>query len=475
MFDNGGYPSYPFDNPDKTYSPAEFAARFPVQPPRHSPGERTPVTDRESANVPSTPLELSGKYPGVRTKTCPTAPQTTYPAAPQTTYPAAPQTTYPVAPKKTYPAALKESYPTAEETYPAAPGKTSPSQQPPSIQDRRPPVIHFPRSVIALADSARSQDSQFDSSDLNHSPSSSSKPSGKTQRPPKVPTQSSYSKQLLRQSVDRLTITSDSAPAPSDRGKNQSSSNGSGPALAPHPSPLNTHQSCNLFGGQTSIYGEASALNAPPLNIDRHGNLFEGQTSIFGEASALNPSPLNTHQRGNLFGGQTSVFAEASDFSQYPSNITTTTQTSPVRRQALVITLDQPPTMPKLLSSVDSAKLEADSTTASPDSTADVPTNVAVQAAGPSNSNIAATPGNQAAGFANRPSQEARIIRAALKCNYVVSGYASLPLDESTKTRAAMYLDRHPPYLSDYEKTMYRAQYDSVFSSAGFSLVCAAG
>ncbi len=386
VLDNAGYPSYPFDDPDKTYSPAEFASKFPAQPPKYTHGGRTSVIDCEPANVPSTSLERSGKYPGVHTRS--------YPAAFEKTYPAAPDKTYPAAPEETYP-----------------------SQQPQSVQDRRRPVIHFTRSVIALADSARSQDITFDHSDLDHFPSTSSKPSGRTQRLPEVPTQSSYSDQLLRESVDRLTIASESAP-PSHQGTYQTSSN------------------------------ELSS------------------------AGALNPSPPNTHQRCNLFGGQTSNIGEASGFGSDHSNIATTTPTSFVRQEAPVTTLDQPPMTPNL-SSVSSVNMEADSTNASPDLTTDMPTIVADQAAGPSN--VAATPGHPAAAPTNRASSEARIIKAALKCSHLVGGYNNLAPNESTKRRSPMYLDQPPPYLSDDEKGTYRTAYESVFSSACYSLVCAAG
>jgi len=400
VLDNAGYPSYPFDDPDKTYSPAEFASKFPAQPPKYTHGGRTSVIDCEPANVPSTSPERSGEYPGVHTRS--------YPAALEKTYPAAPDKTYPAAPEETYP-----------------------SQQPQSVQDRRRPVIHFTRSVIALADSARSQDTIFDHSDLDHFPSTSSKPSGRTQRPPEVPTQSSYSDQLLRESVDRLTIASESAP-PSHQGTYQTSSN------------------------------ELSS------------------------AAALNPSPLNTHQRCNLFGGQTSNIGEASGFGSDHSNITTTTQTSFVRRQAPVTNPDQPLTMTKLLLSVDSVNMEADSNNACPDSTTDMPTNVADEAAGPGDeaagpgdvvagpSNVAATPGNAVAGPVDRPLEEARIIKAALKCSHLVGAYNNLAPNESTKRRSPMYLDQPPPYLSDDEKDTYRTAYESVFPSACYTSVCAA-
>lgn len=376
VLDNAGYPSYPFEDPDKTYSPAEFASKFPAQPPKCTQGERTSVTDCEIANPSSTSPQHSGKYLEVRTSS----------------YPAAPENTDLDAPTKTYN-----------------------SQQPRKVQDTRPPVLRFSRSVVALADSARSQDVQVDSSDLNHFPSSSSKPSSRTQQPPEVPTRSPNSVQVLQESIDHLTITSGSAPL-SHRGTYQSLSDGSSSASALHPSPLSTHQSYNIFGGLTSSFGEASA------------------------------------------------------FGSNHSNMTNTADTSPVRRQAPVSTLDQPETMPKLLPSVNSVNMETGSTNPSPDSTTDVPTNVPNQAAGPGVAaagpiNGTATPGNQATTSINI---EARTIKAALKCSHLVGAYENLAADESTKRRSPMYLDQPPPYLSDEEKHIYRTQYDSVFPRLAF-------
>jgi len=143
--------------------------------------------------------------------------------------------------------------------------------------------------------------------------------------------------------------------------------------------------------------------------------------------------------------------------------------------------------MTKLLLSVDFVNMEADSNNASPDSTTDMPTNAADQAAAPGDeaagpgdvvagpSNVAATPGNAVTGPVDRPSEEARIIKAALKCSHLVGGYNNLAPNESTKRRSPMYLDQPPPYLSDDEEDTYRTAYESVFSSACYSLVCAAG
>lgn len=308
VLDNAGYPSYPFEDPDKTYSPAEFASKFPAQPPQQTQGERTTGTDCEIANAPSTSPQPSEEYSVVGTS----------------------------------------SYPAAQENiHPDAPTMTSTSQQLGGVQDTQRLMLRFPRSVVALADGARLQDIQVDTSDLD---------------------------------------------------------------------------------------------------------------------------PLSTHERYNILGDITSDFGEASASGSNHSNMTSTADTSPIRRQAPVSTFDQPETMPKLLTSIDSVNVEAGSTNQSPDSTADVPTNVPNQATGPGVAvagpvNGTATPSNPAT---TSTDIETRIIKAALKCSHLVGAYENLAADESTKRRSPMYLDQPPPYLSGEEQDTYRTQYDGVFPRLAF-------
>ncbi len=117
--DDAGYPSYPFEDPDRTYSPAEFASKFPTQPPKYTQGEHTSVTGSELANAPSTSPQRFEGYPGASTDTDPATPKNTYLDASTKTYN---------------------------------------SQQPQSVQDTQDPMLHFPRSVVALAASATTSD-----------------------------------------------------------------------------------------------------------------------------------------------------------------------------------------------------------------------------------------------------------------------------------------------------------------------------
>lgn len=345
--DNAGYPSYPFADPDKTYSPAEFASKFPAQPPKYTLDECTSVADRELPNTTSTSPQRPGRYSHVHTNTDP------------------------------------------------ATSETHLSEQRQSIQAGRTGPIDVSQSVL--------KDTEVASSDLNHSPTSASNSSGKAIQPPEVPTQFPNSVQLLDQSIDPLKSASQPAPL-------------------------------SYQGAYQSIFNRSS----PP--------------------SALHVSLLDTHPHYNPLGS-------------IHSDTTNTADTSPIRRQAHVFTLGQLETMPKRARSVDSVDSKAKSTKASSDSTTDIASDFADQAA--ASTDMGAAPSN--VDRAPKNEYEARIIKAASKCNHIVVAYRDLAPDESTKRRGPMYMSHPPTYITDEEEKTYREEYESVSSTACYSLMRAAG